>query len=200
MSIFSFSRRVAIIGVFLILVFGGYFLGVRRLYSSTPPAEFIEARMRGAAISQNIVNLSNEISEDLEIVNRLDNEGKSREALSAVVLVLEKTNKLKKEAAELSGELEKMTAGLFKVKSREAQRAAMESITNRMALISRLLSYGDYITQLMEILRRRFINARTDQSVAQIVAQINAEITAINSFNRAAGQAMDRFDAILEQR
>jgi hypothetical protein len=172
-------------------------LGIRRLESSTPPAEFTEARMRGAVISQDIVNLSNEISKDLETVNRLDNEGRSREALSAVVPILEKTNDLKKKAAELSAELQKMTASLLNVKSQEAQRAAMESITNRMALISRLLSYGDYMTQLAETLRRRFINARTNESVAQIVAQINAEITAINNFNRAAGQAMDRFDAIL---
>jgi hypothetical protein len=196
----AFSRRAAIIVVFLALVLGGYFLGVRRLNSSTPPAEFTEARLRGAAISQDIVNLSNEIAKDLETVNRLDNEGQSREALSAVVPVLEKTNNLKKRAAELSGELEKMTAALFKIKSQDAQRAAMESITNRMALISRLLSYSDYMTRLAEVLRLRFINARTDQSVAQIVAQINAEITAINSFNRAAGQAMERFDAILEAR
>lgn len=195
-----FSRRAAIIGAFLLLVFAGYFLGVRRLDSSTPPEEFSEARMRGAVISQEIVNLSNEISKDLETVNQLDNEGKSREALSAVVPVLEKTNNLKKKAAELSGELEKMTAGLLKVKSQEAQRAAMESITNRMALISRLLSYSDYMTQLAETLRRRFINASTTQSVAEVVGQINAEITAINSFNRAAGQAMDRFDATLGQR
>lgn len=195
-----FSRRAAIIVAFLAIVFGGYFLGVRQLNSSTPPVDFTEARMRGAVISQDIVNLSNEISKDLETVNRLDNEGESREALSAIVPVLEKTNNLKKKAAELSMELEKMTASLLKVKSQDAQRAAMESITNRMALISRLLSYGDYMTQLAETLRRRFINASTSQSVAQIVAQINAEITAINNFNRAAGQAMDRFDAIMGQR
>lgn len=156
--------------------------------------------MRGAIISQDIVNLSNEISKDLEVVNRLDNEGKSREALSAVVPILEKINNLKKRAAELSGELGKMTASLLNVKSQEAQQVAMESITNRMALISRLLSYSDYMTQLVDVLRRRFINASTTQSVAEIVGQINAEITAINSFNRAAGQAMDRFDAILRQR
>lgn len=175
-------------------------MGVRRLQSNTLPQEFSEARMRGAVISQEIVNLSNEISKDLETVNRLDNEGKSREALSAIVPILEKTNNLKKKAAELSRELEKMTAGLLDVKSEEAQRAAMESITNRMALISRLLSYSDYMIQLTDVLRLRFINASTSRSVAEVINQINAEITAINSFNRAAGEAMDRFDAIFAQR
>lgn len=196
----TFSKQLAVGVVFIGLILAGYFLGTWRLDSSSPPAEFTSARLRGAVISQDIVNLSNEISEDLETINRLDNEGKFREALSAVVPLLEKTSNLKKKAADLSTELEKMTASLFKVKSQEAQRAAMESITNRMALISRLLSYSDYMSRLTETLRLRFIDASTSQSVAEIVRQINAEITAINNFNRAAGQAMDRFDAILKQR
>lgn len=196
----NFSRRAVVIGAFILIVFAGYFLGVRRLISSGPPIEFTEARSRGAAVSEEIVNLSNEISRDLEAVSKLDAEGKSWEALDAIVLLLQKTADIKQRATGLSRELEAMTAALLQVRSREAQQAAMESITQRMALISRLMSYADYLTQLSEVLRKHFTETPTKENVGVIVAQVNAEITAINNFNNQAAQAMDRFDAIIGAR
>src|SRR3990167_8979554 len=173
----SASRWFPISLAFIILLVGGYFLGKSRMSSGSAPTEFTEARARGAVISQEIVNLSNEISGHLEEVNRLDREENSYEALEA-------TTELLKKAAELSKELEAMAASLLEVKSREAQQAAMESITHRMALISRLLSYTEYLVQLAETLQKHFAKIPTDASVGTIIAQINAEITAINNFNR----------------
>ena len=196
----SASRWFTISLAFIILLVGGYFLGKCRMSSGSAPTEFTEARARGAVISQEIVNLSNEISGHLEEVNRLDREGNSYEALEATTELLKKTTETKKKAAELSKELEAMAASLLEVKSREAQQAAMESITHRMALISRLLSYTEYLVQLAETLQKHFAKIPTDTSVGTIVSQINAEITAINNFNRQAGEAMDRFDRVLTRR
>ena len=66
--------------------------------------------------------------------------------------------------------------------------------TDRMALISRLFSYSDYLSQLSDVLQHHFRGIPDNRNVAAIISQVNGEVTAINSFNRAASEAMDRFD------
>ena len=194
------SRKIKIFLALVVIVVAGYVAGGRLGFSANGvPVEFKDARGQGAIVAQDIVNVSNGLSGELEVINKLDEQGNHTEALMKTVELLRRTQEVKAKALDLSGELEKMTGGLASIKSAEARQAALESITNRLALIGRLLSYSDYLAQLTNSLRVRFSGGSVQENhIKNLIAQINAEVTAINNFNKQAGQAMDRFDAIVE--
>jgi septal ring factor EnvC (AmiA/AmiB activator) len=189
----TLPRRVALIAGVSALVVAGYFARLGQS-SDTVPQEFREARQQGSVIAQDIVNISNGIAQDLQRVNQLDREEKYGEALEANTEILERIPQIKDKATLLSKELERMTASLAEIQNQEAKQAAIESITNRLTVISRLFSYSTYLGQLSAVLQDRFQGVGSAVSVPAIISQIDAEVTAINSFNRSASEAMDRFD------
>jgi hypothetical protein len=184
-----------------VIVTGGYIAGSKLGRSSDGgvPDGFIDARGQGAVVAQDIVNLSNGVWAELGKINKLEEEGNYEGALTQTVERLKRTQEVKGKAIELSSQLERMTGALADIKSVGARQAALESITNRLALIGRLLSYSDYLGQLVNSLNRRFSGqALQPNHIKNLIAQVNAEVTAINSFNTQAGLAMDRFDEILK--
>lgn len=187
------SRKTTIILGLAIVIAVGYFARLGNTFEAVPP-DLLAARQEGSVIAQDIVNLSNDFSSDLEKINQLDKERKHAEALNIATDMLQRIPEVKNRATDLSKELEKMTSALTTIKSEEARAAAIESITNRMALIGRLFSYSEYLLQLSKVLQDRFREIPNNQSVAELTTQINAEVTAINNFNRAASEAMNRFD------
>lgn len=193
------TRRTKTFFIFVGLVIVGY-LGARlgRLSEAVPP-DFKEARSQGAVISQDIVNISNSLNSDLEKINAFDKSRNLTEALNLTTELLKRSEEVKARAQDLSVQLEKMTGALADINAPEARALALESITDRLALISRLLSYSDYLSQLLSTLSDRFSGMKNSADVQQIITQINAEVTAINNFNRQAGQAMDRFDELTKK-
>ena len=198
-KMFHFSRRAKLLFAFFALVAAGY-VGVLFVGRANGiPPSFSEARLQGALIAQNIVNLSNESADDLKEINALSSEGKYPEALNVVLKTIEKSKEIRDEAVRLSGEMEKMTKALSEIDSAEARQAALESISNRLALLSRLINYSGYLSNLLEGLRDGLLGKRPVGEITALVNQVNAEVIAINNFNAQAGQAMDRFDAILKK-
>lgn len=164
------------------------------------PKEFTDSRLQGALIAQDIVNLSNQSVVDLARINEFDSSKKFEDALKLTEDVVKQSQEIRDQAVNLSREIEKMTRALSDIDSLGARQAALESITNRLALISRLINYSGYLGQLLDVLRDRFAgSAVKNQEVGQLVDQINSEVRAINNFNGQAGQAMDRFDKIVSQ-
>ena len=160
------------------------------------PQEFRDARSQGASISQNIVDLSNKLSKELENVNTLDKQAQYSQALALTNELIRQSNQIRDEALKLSSELEAMARALPKIKSEEARQAALDSISNRLALITRLLNYSQNLQELLTTLRGRFAGESQGKQVGSIINSINAEVTAINNFNRVATESMDKFDAI----
>ena len=194
------SRRFKLFLTFAVIVVLGY--GASRLLSSSysVPSEFQNARMQGALIAQNIVDLSNQSSRDLEEVNALDENGKFDDAFARTNELVERSVEIRNQAVALADEVGKMTKALSGIQSFDARQAALESIASRLALINRLIKYSNYLSQLLDALRSRFSGAvATSSQVAALVNQINIEVRAINTFNGQAGQAMDRFDKIIRQ-
>lgn len=196
-----FSRRLTIFLVFAFMAGGGYFVGQFLGLSGGIPEEFKEARLQGALIAQNIVNLSNESVLDLVEINKLDRARNFTEALNLTSEVVNNSQEIRDQAIALSRQIEVMTRALSKISSLEARQAALESITNRLALISRLINYSGYLGQLLDSLRSRFDGGFVSggRSVERLVDQINGEVKAINSFNGQASQAMERFDSIVNK-
>ena len=197
------SRRQRYLAIVFVVVFvagGGY--AVSRIFGNSGgvPKDFTDARLQGAIISQNIVNLSNQSVSDLEKINQYDAQGDFTDALNLTTQVIKQSQDIRDQAVQLSAEVETMTKSLSDISSIEARQAALESISTRLALISRLLNYSGYLGQLLEALQNHF--AGKPQSGAQVKAlvdQINSEVNAINNFNTQAGQSMDRFDKIIAQ-
>ncbi len=180
------------------VLLAGFLVSWFRLSSADVSGTFREGQMQGAIIADSIVGLSNDISSDLSRVNQLDLAGNPREALNLTTSIRLKVADLRSRANSLSEEVKKMISGLDSISSPEAKQAALEAITNRMAIISRLISYSEYLDQLSDVLTHHFRGTPDNRQVPTIIAQVNAEVTAINNFNRQATEAMGRFDAALK--
>ena len=193
-------RRSTIYAAVFVALVGGYaayqFIFAR---PTNVPPEFNEARLQGAMISQAIVDTSNNLSRDIAQVNDLDAKGDYAGALRLTLELVNSSQEIRAKAVELSAELEKMTKALSSIDSTSARQAALESISSRLALISRLINYSDETLKLLQALENKFSGAKKgDAKVADAVNQINAEVAAINNFNREATEAMTRFDAIVK--
>ena len=194
------TKRIALALAVIFLAGGGYFLSRFLGLSFGIPAEFTTARLQGALIAQNIVNLSNESVLDLAEINKLDQNRNYTEALNLASEVIKRSQEIRDQAILLSTEVEKMTKALSEIGSFEARQAALESIANRLALISRLINYSGYLGQLLDVLRTRFDGGYVKYGEAgRLIDQINAEVRAINNFNGQAAQAMERFDGIVKK-
>jgi hypothetical protein len=90
-----------------------------------------------------------------------------------------------------------MSTEIPNIKSTDAQQAAVQSMTNRLAVINELITYSNDLDHLLAVLQSRFSGTpQPNTEVANIVSQINADVNMINNFNTQAGQAMDKFDSI----
>jgi len=192
-------RKLILLIVFVLLVGGGYAV-VSFWSGGGVPQAFTDARLKGALIAQNIVNLSNQSTLDLMKINEYEVQGNYTEALNLTTDVVKQSQGIRDQAVELSSQIEEMTKALSGLDSLEARQAALESISNRLALLSRLINYSGYLGQLLDVLRNNFTGKiYNDKAVSFLIDQINAEVRAINNFNGQAGQAMDRFDKIVNK-
>lgn len=193
------KSRLILFLVFVILVGGGY--AFYHYWSSVGviSPDFNDSRLQGALIAQNIVTLSNQSALDLSKISELDRDRKFTEALNLTSDAVSQSQKIRDQAVALSSETERMTRALSSIDSFEARQAVLESIANRLALISRLINYSGYLGQLLDLLHSHFNGKISKDQVAQIssmIELINGEVRAINNFNNQASQAMDRFDKI----
>lgn len=196
MAQFRFLVKALIIIIFLVA--GGYAL---TRFNPTPkiPQEFVEARLEGALLSQDIVNLSNQLLDNLNKVSELEKKANYLEALNLTTETLKQSQEIRSKAVKLAQKLEKMTIALSEIRSAKAKQVALESISNRLALINRLINYSDYLSQLLEVLRNRFFLGITSQNrqIDDLIAKINDEVKAINNFNAEATAAMEKFDKLI---
>lgn len=193
----TFSRRTNIIAAFVIILAMGYGLALFWQWQNKVPASFTAARLQGAIIAQTIVNNSNQSTVALDAINKYDQEGDYTDALASTTALINQSAGLRDEAVQLSAQVTQMTNDLPSIKSAEAQQAALQSITVRLAVINELITYSNDLDHLLAVLRSRFSGTpQPNTEVASIVTQINADVNLINTFNAQAGQAMDKFDSI----
>lgn len=197
----TIPRRVKIFVLAGILVAGSLVISLVLSFDGGVPKEFSEARLQGAMIAQNIVELSSKSTLDLESIGRLEKAGDYKGALEVVAGAVKRSQEIRENALKLSNELERMTKSLSDLGSFEAQQSALEAISNHLALVSRLINYSAYMGDLLSIIQSKLSGdwSRSGQ-VQELLNQVNAEVTAINSFNNQANQAMERFDAIINRK
>jgi hypothetical protein len=193
----KFSRRTKIIAAFIIIILLGYGIALFWEAQNKVPADFTAARQQGAIIAQTIVNTSNDSVNELQQINKYDQEGDYKDALASTTDLINQSAELRTEAVQLSTQVSSMTKDLSDINSEPAQQAALESISSRLAVINELVTYSSDLNHLLTVLQARFSGTPEPNGTVQgIVNQINTDVNAINNFNAQAGQAMDQFDTI----
>lgn len=191
------SRRTKIIAVFLALIIVGTVTAWFSSRHSGVPKDFTQARQQGALIAQNIVDLSNQSTNDLTQVNSLDKSGDYTNALIITTNIINKNQSLHDQAVSLSDQIEAMAKSLPEISSSNARQAALDAISSRLALVSELINYSGDLEHLLVTLQGHFTGASiAPDDVQTIVNQINTDVNAINNFNGQAQQSMVQFDTL----
>jgi hypothetical protein len=195
------SRRSKIIIAFVVMIVGGGVLTYVSSISRGVSPAFVEARMQGALIAQGIVSSSQSSTVALEEINRLDRQGDYGSALELTNRLIDQNKEIKDKAIALSHELETMTRSLDSISSEDARTAALNSITNRLAMITRLIQYSDSLGKLLETLKLRFSGEAygDNRTIRALLDEINTEVNAINNFDHQAQQAIVQFDTIINK-
>ena len=192
---FKIPRRIRILIVFIIIIFIAYF--ILRFLSAEPrniPSDFLIARQEASLIAQNIVSLSNESISRLNEISQFDKDRKYTEALLLISQELERNREAREKAIKLSAQLEIMARNLAKISPASAGQIALEAISSETALISRLITYNDYLTKLLEVLRNKFLEKQNGDQVPELISKINNEAKAINDLNQKFNEVMKKFD------
>jgi len=182
----------------LLIVFAAYF--IIRVFLGEPkniPREFLEARRQASVIAQEIVSLSNETENNLNEISRLSQEKKYADAVNLVVQEIEKNREAREKAIGLSVQLEKMTQNISQINPKSASQSALEAVSSEVALISRLINYNDYLVQLLEVLRAKFLGQEknSDEKIQELLEKINNEARAINDLDQKFNKIMNGFDS-----
>jgi hypothetical protein len=191
------SRQTKIIAVFLALIVLGTVTAWFMSRESGVPKDFTQAREQGALIAQNIVDLSDQSTNELTQVNNLDKSGDYTDALVITTNIITKNQTLHDQAVSLSDQIEAMAKSLPDISSTDARQAALNAISSRLALVSELINYSSDLENLLVTLQGHFTGATIQAGDVQtIVDQINTDVNAINNFNSQAQQAMVQFDTL----
>lgn len=187
--------------LFAIVVFVaslGYFTIVFAKTGPYIPKEFLEARAKGAEISENIVRLTSESGSTLKEIGRLDKEKDYQAGVNLVQEELKRNEEARLAALALSAELEAMAQSVNRIRPDEASETALQAIVIESQIVQRLISQHHSLYKLLEFLRSRFTNGEgaTGEMVQDLIAKMNAEVTAINDLNNQYKEAMIKFDAL----
>ncbi len=194
---FKIPRRIRVLIIFLLIVLVAYFI-VRFLFVETRniPPDFLRARQEASLIAQDIVNLSGETANKLDEVSQLDQQRKYTEALILISQELERNRDAREKAVGLSQRLEAMAKNLAQIKPASASQTALQAVSSETALISRLINYNDYLNQILEVLRAKFLDKGDGDQIPELVNKANDEARAINDLNQKFNDVMKEFDAI----
>lgn len=189
--------------IIVVILLGGFIILGKLIFfpSRYVPREFSGARLEGAAIAQKILTFSNSALTSLEKISEYDKNGKTAEALILISRQLIENRVNQEEAIKLATQLEKMARILPTIKPASARQYATAAISSEVALVSRLVSYNDYLKQLFEVLRAKFNNRysyhEADGQVELLISKINEQAQAINDLNSRFNNALAELDKIV---
>lgn len=189
-------KRVRLLVLFLLIVLVAYFI-VRFLFIETRniPPDFLRARQEASLIAQDIVNLSGETATRLDEISQLDQGQKYTEALILISQELERNREAREKAIGLSQRLEAMAKNLAQIKPASAGQTALQAVSSETALISRLITYNDYLNQILEVLQAKFLGRGDGDKIPELIGKANDEARAINDLNQKFNDVMKDFDA-----
>lgn len=185
--IFLVALIIILIGVFAASVFSGG--------KNSVPTDFISARNSSALLAKDIVEINEKLIKDLDQISKASAEERYGDALDMIVKDIEQNRHARQKAVALSANLEIMIKNTDKIYPENLARQALEAIGVETTLISRLITYNDYLYQLLDILRDGLLDKQISQKqVVALAGKINSEARAVNDINNRFNDLMKKFD------
>ena len=189
-------HRARITAIFIVIILVVYFVfRFLTIDAKSVPDEFLMARQQASGIAQEVVSLSNQSTDNLIEISKLDQERKYAEALNLISQEIERNRQAREKAINLSSQLEIMTKNIAGISPDSASQVAIQAVTSETILISRLITYNDYLNQLLEILRDKFMGANNGNSIPDLISKINNEAQAINDLDKKFNDLIEEFDS-----
>ncbi|KKR88981.1 MAG: hypothetical protein UU85_C0007G0025 [Candidatus Wolfebacteria bacterium GW2011_GWA2_42_10] len=190
-------RRVKIFCVFILIVLAVYLL----VYFLTPvaqnvPEEFLRARQEASLIAKDIIFISSQTADNINKISDLDRDKNYTEALNLISAELNNNREARNKAVNLSAQLEIMTKNISQISPPVVSQIALEAVGSETTLISRLITYNDYLVQLLGILQKKFLGQEknSNEKITELISKINEEAKAINNLDKNFNDLMKQFD------
>ena len=163
------------------------------------PEDFLQARQEAARLSQGIVELTKATNETIEVINLLEAEGNSQEAIVLISKARQNNQKSYEQAFELSQQLKKLTESLSQIQSRESQNLAYQAVSLELGLISEFISYTKRLNDFFDNLHKAILtNTFSDRrAVENSLVNVNQKVTIINDLNQEFLVKMEALDRSL---
>ena len=197
---FKVPRRLRFFIIFAILIIAIYlffYLLAANSNVKKVPDEFLKARQEASLIALDIISFSNQTANNISKISELDKEAKYEDALNLIAQEIDHNRQAREGAIKLSAQLEKMAKNISGIEPPEAAQIALQAVGSETALISRLISYNDYLIQLLEVLRQKFSEEKNiNGRIVELVGKINEESKTINDLDKNFNQLMAEFDKL----
>lgn len=190
-------RKVRLFVILLIMMFLAYFVGRFLLaQTKTVPGDFMQARQEASLVAQDIVGMSKESATHISQISALNNERKYPEALELVKQEIERNRQIRDKAIALSGHLETMTENVSGIEPKVSAETALEAVSTEVTLIGHLLTYNDYLNQLLIAIKGQITGDGdvSAETIANLVKKINDESIVVNVMNEKFNDKMTEFD------
>lgn len=190
-------RKIRLFVILLLMVFFAYFVGRFLLAKTkTVPAEFMQARQEASLIAHDIVGMSKESAKHISDISLLNSDRKYADALDLVAQELDRNRQIRDKAIALSGHLQTMTINVSSIEPRVSAEIALEAVSTEVTLIGHLLTYNDYLNQLLGVIQGKIIGNRevSPEAIADLIKKINDESIVVNVLNEKFNEKMAMFD------
>lgn len=194
---FKVPRKVRLFVILLIMFFLAYFVGRFLLaQTKTVPGDFMQARQEASLVAQDIVGMSKESAKHIGDISTLNNERKYPEALELVKQEIERNRQIRDKAIALSGHLQTMTVNVSAIEPKVSAQTALEAVSTEVTLIGHLLTYNDYLNQLLVAIKGQITGDGdvSPETIADLVKKINDESIVVNVMNDKFNEQMTKFD------
>ena len=196
---FKIPSRMRILIIFLLIVATvGLIVKTFTPETKNTPKEFLEARQEASLIAKDIIDISGRTAENIKKISDLDKNKEYTEALNLISEELNNNREARENAISLSTKLEIMAKNVSQISPAVAGQIAIQAISSETTLISRLITYNDYLIKLLEILQAKFLEKEknANDKIADLIEKINDEARAINDLNNNFNNLMTEFDKI----
>jgi len=189
-----------ILSLLVISVLGGLGYLLFSSGESFVPENFVKAREKSAIMAAELVSDLDLSLQSLAKISEEDKNGRFSSALRLVEQEIEKIEKAKATAMELSNELINMTQAIQGIKPIAARNLALEAVSQETSLLMRLNNYlNSSFNPLLETLGLKFYgDIRYDSGDVQVLIEnMNREAGEINSINNSFNQKLKEFDSAI---
>lgn len=183
--------------IFMLLILAAYFIAQFFIPKSKKiPPDFLRAKQEASLIASQIIYISDKTARNISQISDFDKNKQYEEALKLISQELGNNREAREKAVNLSANLEIMTKNISEIVPLAVGRLVLEAVGSETTLISRLISYNDYLVNLLEILQQKFLGKEknADDKISDLINKINNEAQAINSLDKNFNNLMAEFD------